>query len=82
MTIKICFFCEHCYTESGFAYSELTWESGSVGCSKLHWGLIGDNLNTIDIGQELIRAETCPDFTLHPTIKQTKPPIREKKEKS
>lgn len=63
MAIKICFFCKHCHYKAGFAYSELTWNSGEMWCDKEHWALYGDHLDLVDVGKELARAETCPDFS-------------------
>lgn len=60
--MKICFFCEHIRMESGRAYSELTWQSGCVRCALGHWDLLGDDLEPVDIGKELIRAEKCVDY--------------------
>lgn len=61
--MKICFFCEHCFQEAGSAYSEYTWDPGGIGCSKAYWNIPGDTPNLVDVGKELVRAETCPDYT-------------------
>lgn len=60
--IKICFFCRHCEHEAGFAYSEMTWSSEETSCRKGHWTIYPESASLVDIGKELLRAETCPDF--------------------
>lgn len=61
--VKICFFCKHCTAAAGLAYSEYTWQSGEVGCSKGHWRNYGDNPDLVEVGTQLLRAETCGDYT-------------------
>ena len=61
--MKICFFCKECESRAGFAYSELTWQSGDIRCNKGHWRIYGDEPDLVDVGIELSRAETCPDYS-------------------
>jgi len=60
--IKLCYFCQYCKHEAGFAYSSATWEFGKFECLKGHWTIYGDEPDLVDLGKELARAETCEDF--------------------
>lgn len=71
---KLCLWCKHMKTEAGFAYSEQTWNSGSVDCSKGHWDYKVHTDNPLDdpelLYPKFVIAQTCSDFELRDEIKK------------
>lgn len=60
---KLCFFCKYCKHQPGAMLSEFTWDSGEIGCRKGYWEYIGDHINLVDVGVQLLKAETCEHYS-------------------
>lgn len=70
---RLCLWCKHMKSESAFAYSEMTWESGRTECAKNHWNQTIYSDTPLDEPLQLVEllpiAKTCPDFELRNEIK-------------
>lgn len=69
---RLCLWCQYLSHEAGFAYSELTWESGKISCLKNHWDSIYDDEPLAKVGNDLYTkfqtAITCPNWRLNENL--------------